>query len=57
MIHKTLVGGIPKYRPITSQIASATNNIAKYLLDFIPFFTKNKYTIKDSVEVLSMVDK
>lgn len=57
MIHKALVDGIPKYRPVTSQIASATNNIAKYLLDFIPFVTKNKYTIKDSVELLSMVDK
>ena len=57
MIHKALVDGIPKYRPFTSQIASATNNIAKYLLYFIPFVTKNKYTLKDSVEVLSMVDK
>ena len=53
-IHKALVDGHPNYRPIISQIGSSTYKIAKYLLDFI---TKDEYMLKDSSELVSMIDK
>ena len=56
-IHKALVDGFPNYRPIISQIGSPTYKIAKYLLDFISPITKNEYTLKDSFEFVSMIDK
>ena len=56
-IHKALVDGLPNYRPIISQIGSPTYKIAKYLLDFISPITKNEYTLKDSFEFVSMIDK
>ena len=55
--HKALVGGLPNYRPSISQIGSPTYKIAKYLLDFISPITKNEYTLKDSFEFVSMIDK
>ena len=56
-IHKALVDGLPNYRPIISQIGSPRYKTAKYLLDFILHITKNKYTLKDSFEFVSMIDK
>ena len=56
-IHKALVDGLPNYRPIKPQIGSPTCKIAKYLLDFISPITKNEYTLKDSFEFVSMIDK
>ena len=56
-IHIALVDGLPNYRPITSQIGSPTYKIAKCLLDFISPITRNEYTLKDSFEFLSMIDK
>ena len=56
-IHNGLVDGLPNYRPIISQIGSPTYKIAKYLLDFISPITKNEYTLKDSFEFVSMIDK
>ena len=55
--YQALVDGLPNYRPITSQILSPTYKIAKYLLDFISPITKNEYTLKDSFELVSMIDK
>ena len=49
-IHKALVDGLP-------QIGSPTYKIAKYLLDFISPITKNEYTLKDSFEFVSMINK
>ena len=45
-IHKPLVDGIPKYRPIISQIGASTYKIAKFLLKYIQPHTSNEHTIK-----------
>ena len=55
-IHKPLVNGLPKYRPIMSQIGSPTYKIAKFLLSFIQPFTSNEYTVKDTFHFVSMLD-
>ncbi len=55
-IHKPLVDGLPKFRPIISQIGSPTYKIAKYLLGFIQPFTTNDYTVKDTFHFVSMLD-
>ena len=55
-VHKPLTDGLPKYRPIISQIGSPTYKIAKYLLDFVKPFTTNEYTVKDTFEFVSMLD-
>ena len=55
-VHKPLVNGLPKYRPIISQIGSPTYKIAKYLLSFIQPFTTNEYTVKDTFHFVSMLD-
>ena len=55
-IHKPLVDGLPKYRPIISQIGSSTYNLAKFLLTFIQPYTTNEYTVKDSFHFVSMID-
>ncbi len=56
-IHKPLVDGLPKYRPIISQIGSLTYKIAKFLLSFITPFTSNEYTIRDTFHFVSMLDE
>ena len=55
-IHKPPVDGLPKYRPIISQIGSPTYQIAKFLLSFIQPFTENEYTVKDTFHFVSMLD-
>ena len=55
-IHKPPVDGLPKYRPIISQIGSSTYKIAKYLLAFIQPLTMNEYTVKDTFHFVSMLD-
>ena len=55
-IHKAPVDGLPKFRPIISQIGSATYNIAKYLLPFLEPFTTNEYTVRDTFHFVSMLD-
>ena len=55
-IHKDPVDGIPKYRPIISQIGSATYKIAKFLLPFIQPYTTNNHTVKDTFHFVSMLD-
>ena len=55
-IHKPLVNGLPKYRPIISQIGSATYKIAKFLLDYVQPHTTNQYTIKDTFHFVSILD-
>ena len=56
-IHKQLVDGLPKYRPIISQIGSSTYKIAKFLLPFIEPHTKNEYTVRDTFHFVSMLDE
>ena len=55
-VHKDLIDGIPKMRPIISQINSPTYKIAKYLVQFITPFTTNQYTVKDSFEFSSIIN-
>ena len=55
-IHKPPVDGLPKYRPIISQIGSPTYKIAKFLLSFIQPYTSNEYTVKDTFHFVSMLD-
>ena len=55
-VHKPPVDGLPKYRPIISQIGSPTYKIAKFLLAFIQPFTTNEYTVKDTFHFVSMLD-
>ena len=55
-IHKPLVDGLPKYRPIISQIGSPTYKIAKFLLGFVQPFTTNEYTVKDTFHFVSILD-
>ena len=55
-IHKPLVDGLPKYRPIISQIGSSTYKLAKFLLDFVKPHTTNEYTVKDTFHFVSMLD-
>ena len=55
-IHKPLVAGLPKYRPIISQIGSATYKIAKFLLTFVAPLTTNEHTVNDTFHFVSMLD-
>ena len=55
-IHKEPVNGLPKYRPIISQIGSTTYKIAKFLLPFIEPYTTNDYTVRDTFHFVSMLD-
>ena len=55
-IHKPPVDGVPKYRPIISQIGSSTYKIAKFLLTYIQPHTSNEYTIRDTFHFVSMLD-
>ena len=55
-IHKPPVDGLPKYRPIISQIGSPTYAIAKFLLPFIQPFATNEHTVRDTFHFVSMLD-
>ena len=55
-IHTEPVNGLPKYRPIISQIGSTTYKIAKFLLPFIEPYTTNDYTVRDTFHIVSMLD-
>ena len=47
-IHKPLVNGLPKFRPILSAIGTATYRIAKFLVPIMSEITTNEYTIQNS---------
>ena len=53
-IHKPLVDGLPKYRPIISQIGAPMYKIAKFLLSFVQ--PSNEYTVKDTFHFVSLLD-
>lgn len=55
-IHKPLVNGLPKYRPIISQIGTCTYELAKFLLPFITPHTTNNYTVTDTFHFVSMLE-
>ena len=56
-IHKALVNGIPKFRPIISQIGSPAYKLAKFLTKYITPHTINDYTVKDSFEFSSIINE
>ena len=56
-IHQTLIDVLPKCEPILSQIGSLTCKIAKCLLNYTSPIDKNKYTLKDSVEFVFIINK
>ena len=55
-IHKPPLDGLPKFRPIISQIGSPTYHIAKFLLKFVQPFSTNKYTVRDTFHFVSLLD-
>ena len=49
-IHKPLVNGIPKLRPILSALNTGTYNRAKFFAPLLRHLTSNEFTLKDSFE-------
>ena len=49
-IHKSLVNGFPKLRPILSAINNGTYKWAKFFVPLLKPFTSNNYTVKDSFD-------
>ena len=47
-IHKAIVNGIPKLRPILSAINSPTYKLSQHLNNILKPYTSNEYTAKDS---------
>jgi hypothetical protein len=47
-VHKQLVDGFPKLRPILSAINTPTYKLAKYLVTIMEPLTKNEHTVKDT---------
>ena len=47
-VHKQLVDGFPKLRPILSAINTPTYKLAKFLVTIMEPLTKNEYTVKDT---------
>ena len=52
-IHKPLVNGFPKSRPILSAINTGTCKWAKFFVPLLKLFTSNNYTVKDSSDFAS----
>ena len=46
-VHKPLVDGFPKLRPILSAINTPTYKLAKFLVNIMEPLTKDEYTVKD----------
>ena len=49
-IHKPLVNGFPKLRPILSAINTSTYKRANFFVPLLKPFTSNNYTVKDSFD-------
>ena len=47
-VHKPLVDGFPKLRPILSAINTPTYKLAKFLVNIMEPLTKDDYTVKDT---------
>ena len=50
MVHKPLVNGFPKLRPILSAINTGTYKWAKFFVPLLKSFTSNNYAVKDSFD-------
>ena len=49
-IHKPLVNGFPKLRPILSAINTGTYNWATFFVPLLKSFTSSNFTVKDSFD-------
>ena len=54
-VHKPLVNGVPKFRPILSAIRTTSYKLAKFLLPILTPLETNEYVIKDSFAFASEV--
>ena len=54
-IHKSLVNGFPKLRPILSAINTGTYKWTKFFVPLLKPFTSNNYTVKDSFDFVKDV--
>ena len=56
-VHKTLVNGIPKMRPILSAIGTASYNLSKFLVPILNVLVNGPYTIINSFSFNKEVQK
>ena len=56
-IHKPLVNGFPKLRPILSAINTGTWRWTKCFVSLLKSFTSNNYTVKDSFDFAKDITK
>ena len=54
-IHKPLVNGFPKLRPILSALNTSTYKWAKLFVPLLQYLTSNQFTLKDSFEFVNIV--
>ena len=54
-VHKPLVDGVPKFRPILSAIGTTSYKIAKFLVPILKQLETNEYVVKDSFEFARVV--
>ena len=47
-VHKSLINGLPPFRPILSAIGTPTYKLAKFLVLVLSDITQNEFTVKDS---------
>ena len=52
-VHKKCVDGCPPFRPILSALQTPTYKLAKYLVPILEPLTNNKYTVKDSFNIVT----
>ena len=51
-VHKSLVNGLPKMRPILSAIGTASYNIAKFLVPILSPISNGPFTITNSFDLM-----
>ena len=54
-IHKPLVNGFPKLRPILSALNTGTYKWAKFFVPLLRHLTSNQFTLKDSFEFAKII--
>ena len=54
-IHKPLVNGFPKLRPILPAVNTGTYKWAKFFVPLLRYVTSNQFTLKDSFEFAKIV--
>ena len=56
-VHKPLVNGTPKFRPILSALNTSTYKWAKLFVPHLKFLTINEYTVSDSFEFCKEIQR